>query len=114
MRLLKKDVPFHWEKVSLFSFEALKHALTSTPMLRPPNYNKDFLLYLVVAESTIDMVLVHEDDFLEENVIYYLIEAWLDQKSITPMLRNLRWQQFILSNGSVTISCFARPPSLSL
>ena len=46
--------------------------LTSTPLLRPPNYNKDFLLYLVAEESTIGMVLVQEDDFLSEYVIYYL------------------------------------------
>jgi hypothetical protein len=29
-------------------------------------------LYLAVAESTIGMVLVQEDDMLEEHVIYYL------------------------------------------
>jgi hypothetical protein len=37
-----------------------------------PNYNKDFLLYLAAAESTIAMVLVQEDDSLSEYVIYYL------------------------------------------
>jgi hypothetical protein len=41
MCLLKKDVPFHWDEVAQHSFEALKHALTSTPLLRPSNYNKD-------------------------------------------------------------------------
>ena len=58
MRLLKKDVPFYWYDASQFSFDTLKHALTTAPLLRPPNYNKDFLLYLDVAESTIDIVLV--------------------------------------------------------
>jgi hypothetical protein len=72
MHLLKKDVPFHWDDVAQCSFEALKHALTTAPLLRPPNYNKDFLLYLAAAESTIGMVLVQEDDFLSEYVIYYL------------------------------------------
>jgi hypothetical protein len=72
MRLLKKDVPFHWDDAAQCSFEALKHALTTAPLLRPPNYNKDFLLYLAAAESTIGMVLVQEDDFLSEYVIYYL------------------------------------------
>jgi hypothetical protein len=42
------------------------------PLLWPPNYNKDFLLYLVAAESTIGMVLVQEDDLFSEYVIYYL------------------------------------------
>jgi hypothetical protein len=44
----------------------------STPLLQPPNYNKDFLLYLAATESTIGMVLVQEDDLLKEHVIYYL------------------------------------------
>jgi hypothetical protein len=72
MRLLKKDIPFYWDDAAQCSFEALKHALTTAPLLRPPNYNKDFLLYLAAIESTIGMVLVQEDDFLSEYVIYYL------------------------------------------
>jgi hypothetical protein len=58
MRLLKKDVPFFWEEAAQCYFDSLKHALTTAPLLRLPNYNKDFLLYLVAAESTIGMVLV--------------------------------------------------------
>jgi hypothetical protein len=62
MHLLKKGVPLCWDEVAQHSFEALKHTLTSAPLLSPPDYGKDFLLYLVVAESTIGMVLVQEDD----------------------------------------------------
>jgi hypothetical protein len=72
MRLLKKDIPFSWDKTAQHSFDALKHALTTAPLLRPPNYNKDFLLYLAAAESTIGMVLFQEDDSFSEYVIYYL------------------------------------------
>jgi hypothetical protein len=68
MRLLNKDVPFHWDEATQCSFKALKCALTSTPLLQPPNYNKDFLLYLAIVESTISM----EHDFLKEYMIYYL------------------------------------------
>jgi hypothetical protein len=64
MHLLKKDIPFHWDKVVQHSFEAFKCTLMSTPLIRPPNYNKYFLLYLDTAELTISMVLVQEDDFL--------------------------------------------------
>ena len=62
MHLLKKYVPFYWDDVTQRSFAALKHALTTTPLLRPPNYNKNFLLYPAAIESTIGMVLVQEDD----------------------------------------------------
>ena len=72
MRLLKKDIPFLWDEVALCSFDALKHALTTAPLLWPPNYNTDFLLYLASVESTIGMVLVQEDDSFSEYVIYYL------------------------------------------
>jgi hypothetical protein len=33
MRLLKKDVPFHWDDAAQCSFDALKHALTISPLL---------------------------------------------------------------------------------
>jgi hypothetical protein len=72
MRLLKKDIPFYWDDAAQCSFDALKHTLTTSPLLQPPNYNKDFLLYLAVAESTIGMVLVQEDDLFIEYMIYYL------------------------------------------
>jgi hypothetical protein len=72
MCLLKKDVPFHWDDTTQCSLYASKHTLTTAPLRRPCNYNKDFLLYLATAESTIDMVLVQKDDLLSEYVIYYL------------------------------------------
>ena len=72
MFLLKKNIRFYWDDATQCSFDALKHALTTAPLLQPPNYNKDLLLYLVVAESTIGMVLVQEDDLFSEYVIYYL------------------------------------------
>jgi hypothetical protein len=75
MHILKKGVPFCWDEVVQCSFEALKHTLTSTPLLWPPDYTRYFLLYLVVVESTISMVLVQEDDLLEEHVIYYLFQG---------------------------------------
>jgi hypothetical protein len=71
MHLLKKGFPFFWDEVAQCSFKALKHSLTSTPLLSSLDYGKDFLLYLAAAESTIGMVLVQEDEVLKENVIYY-------------------------------------------
>jgi hypothetical protein len=75
MHLLKKGVPFYWDEVAQCSFEALKSSLVSSPLLNPPDYGKDFLLYLAAAESTISMVLVQEDDALQEHIIYYLSQG---------------------------------------
>jgi hypothetical protein len=60
MRLLKKDVSFIWDNQAQESFDSLKHAITHAPVLQPPNYYKDYILYLVSSATTITMVLVQE------------------------------------------------------
>jgi hypothetical protein len=49
----------------------------SVPLLKPPDYSRDYLLYIVASEDTIGMVLVQEDDELHEHVIYYLSRTLL-------------------------------------
>ena len=72
MCLLKQDTPFVWDEITQLAFEALKKDLLLSPLLRPPDYYRDFILYLATSESTIGVVLVQEDDKLQEHVIYYL------------------------------------------
>jgi hypothetical protein len=50
----------------------LKLTLTRTTVLFPPDYSRDYILYLAASNSTIAMVLVQEDDSHDEHVIYYL------------------------------------------
>jgi hypothetical protein len=71
-RLLKKGYNFVWEDNSNKSFEYLKLALTCTPLLFPPDYSRDYFLYLATSDSTIAMVLFQEYDSHDEHVIYYL------------------------------------------
>jgi len=73
--IAENGVPFRWDDFDQNSFNALKKALTSSPLLSPPDYNRDFLLYLAATESTIDMVMVQQDDALLEHVIYYLSQG---------------------------------------
>ena len=75
MLLIKQDTPFQWDETSQLAFEALKKALLSALLLRPPDYSRDFILYLAASESTIGVVLVQEDDKLVEHVVYYLSRA---------------------------------------
>ena len=64
MRLLKKDTPFEWDERPEESFDALKKALVSAPVISPPDYSHDFLLYVAASLETIGMVLVQEDEEL--------------------------------------------------
>ena len=72
MHLLKKDTPFEWDERAQESFDALKQALASAPVISPLDYRHDFLLYVVTSLETIAMVLVQEDEEFQEHVIYYL------------------------------------------
>ena len=72
MHLLKKDTPFYWDERAHESFDALKQALASAPVIIPPDYRRDFLFYVAASMETIGMVLVQEDEELQEHVIYYL------------------------------------------
>ena len=72
MRLLKKDTTFCWDEWAQESFDALKRALASAPAISPPNYSRDFLLYVATSLEMIGMVFVQEDEELQEHVICYL------------------------------------------
>ena len=60
------------------AFDNLKHALTHALVLQPPNYAKDYSLYVVASFSTIGMVLVQTDEHDREHVIYYASKSLLD------------------------------------
>ena len=58
MHLLKKGTTFCWDERAQESFDALKRSLASTPVISPPNYSHDFLLYVAASMEMIGMVLV--------------------------------------------------------
>ena len=70
-RLLKKEVPFHWDQVVQASFDIIKDHLVQASLMYPPNYQNDYFLYLTMVEMTIAMVLVQVEDGIE-HPIYYL------------------------------------------
>jgi hypothetical protein len=77
MCFLKKDTPFILDERAQESFDALKKYLVLTPLLKPPDYTRYYLLYIVASDDTIGVVLVQEDDKLHENIIYYLSRTLL-------------------------------------
>ena len=72
MQLLKKGTLYLWDDQAQRSFDALKHALVSAPLLSAPDYSRDFLLYLAASPSLLGIVLVQVHNEDSEHVIYYL------------------------------------------
>ena len=89
MHLLKKDTPFYWHERAQESFDALKRALASAPVISPPDYSRDFLVYVAASLEMIGMVLVQEDEELQEHVINYLSWNLIDTEIVILMLRSL-------------------------
>jgi len=61
-----------WDDQAQCSFDALKEALISAPLLSAPDYSCDFLLFLAAWSSSIGMVLVQTHNNHSDHVIYYL------------------------------------------
>ena len=89
MHLLKKGVPFFWDDQDQCSFDALKCALMSTPVLHPPKYNREFILSLATFDSSIGMVLIKNDDDHIEHVIYYLSKVLVGTELCYPYVEKL-------------------------
>jgi hypothetical protein len=72
MHLLNKETMFIWEDQAQESFDALKKALVSAPLLKPLDYSRHYFIYIVMSEGTVGMVLFQEDDELHEHILYHL------------------------------------------
>ena len=69
---LQQNLPkFEWTELHNDSFEKLKLALTSAPILAYPNYNKPFLLEMDASLKGLGAVLSQEDDNGKMRVISY-------------------------------------------
>eukprot|EP00253_Pinus_taeda_P007115 PITA_07115 len=112
-RLLKQNASFFWDEIAEKYFDALKHALTHAPLLQPPNYNQDYYLYLAASYSTIGMVLVQEDEFGTEHVIYYLSRtlnptelkySHVEKLALAVVQAIQRFRHYILLHKTIVIS----------
>ena len=81
MDLLKKNTPFFWDDQAQRTFDNLKHALTHSPMIHPPDYSKEFLLYIAASATTIAMVLSQDNLHGQQHMIYYASKNLLDSET---------------------------------
>ena len=61
-QLLRKDVPFVWSDEQEQAFSALKASLSSNPVLRAPDFSKDWHLYTDASGHAIGSVLTQDAD----------------------------------------------------
>lgn len=58
--LKKKDIPFNWGGDQEQAFNTLKAALTASPVLKMPDFNKEFVLHTDASRTSLGAVLSQE------------------------------------------------------
>ncbi|KAM1773936.1 hypothetical protein ACFX12_043370 [Malus domestica] len=65
-RLMKKDVPFVWDKTCNNAFESIKKYLSSPPVMGAPVPGKPLILYIAAQESSVGALLAQENESQKE------------------------------------------------
>ncbi|XP_071909733.1 uncharacterized protein [Coffea arabica] len=72
-KLLKKNVPLHWNEECQQAFDKIKDYLLHPPILVPPKPGRPLIMYLSVLDGAVGCVLgQHDDSGRKEQAIYYL------------------------------------------
>jgi hypothetical protein len=72
IHLLHHDIRFRWDEHAQTTFDDLKYALSNAPLISPPNYDHDYILYYSASVISVVGVLVQLGDDGSEHVIYYI------------------------------------------
>uniref|UniRef100_A0A0G4I064 Reverse transcriptase RNase H-like domain-containing protein n=1 Tax=Chromera velia CCMP2878 TaxID=1169474 RepID=A0A0G4I064_9ALVE len=76
--LLRKNTPFVWEELQKQAFAKLKEALTSEPVLRHPDFDRDFLVKPDASSDAIGAVLAQKDEEGHERPIAFASRTMTD------------------------------------
>jgi len=76
--MLKKYSKLKWTIEAKKAFEEIKIALTKTPTLTSPKFDRDFIIFSFASEHTIAAVLLQKDDQGYENPIAFFSKALRD------------------------------------
>jgi len=76
--MLKKDSSINWTVEAKQSFEEIKMALTRTPVLTSPKFDRDFIIFSFASEHTVAAVLLQKDDQGCEKPIAFFSKALRD------------------------------------
>ena len=76
--MLKKDSKVKWTLEAKQAFEGIKTALTQTPVLTSPQFDRDFIIFSFASQHIIAVVLLQKDDQGSEKPIAFFSRALRD------------------------------------
>jgi len=89
--LLQKDVAFDFGERCKDAFDTLKKALTTTPIIQPPDWTLPFELMCDASNFAVGAVLAQRDGKLPHVIYYALPKHWTQRMLTTPQLRRNYW-----------------------
>ena len=76
--MLKKDSKVKWTVEANQAFEGIKFALTQTPVLTNPQFDREFIIFSFASQHTIAAVLLQKDDQGNEKPIAFFSKSLRD------------------------------------
>jgi hypothetical protein len=70
--LLCHDISFRWDEHAQTAFDDLKEVLSHAPLISPPEYDRDYILYLLASVLSVAGVHIQLGDDGRKHVIYYI------------------------------------------
>ncbi|KAI3472363.1 hypothetical protein Pfo_031104 [Paulownia fortunei] len=71
-QLMKKGIPFEWNKSCRNAFESIKTYLIKRPVLVAPVPGRPLILYIAAQECSVGTLLAQENNDGKESALYYL------------------------------------------
>ena len=92
---MAKDVPFEFDDACLKSFEILKKALTSAPIIQPPDWSLPFEIMCDASDYAVGAVSGQIKDKKDMQLLM-LAKLWQDLNLIMQQLKKNSWLLFLL------------------
>jgi hypothetical protein len=71
-KMIRKDVKLKWDDERKDSFSNIKTIISRAPVLRSPNFNRDFFLYTFASDQSLAAVLTQKDDDNNEYPVSFM------------------------------------------
>jgi hypothetical protein len=71
-KMIRKDAEFKWDEERRGYFNNIKTAISQAPVLRSPDFSKDFFLYTFASDQSLAAVLTQKDDENNEAPISFM------------------------------------------
>jgi hypothetical protein len=76
--MLRKNSEVKWTKEAKYSFNSIKQAIITAPILISPNFDKEFYIFYFASKDTIAVVLLQKNENDQEQPVAFFSKVLRD------------------------------------